>query len=61
MSQHITFIIARRLLEARQSEVTASVKPRKQGMSQLEYAKRYKSELKELQAIEDELNLLNNW
>jgi hypothetical protein len=42
MSAHITFIIARQLLEDKRSEVKARIKPRPKDMSQTEHERLHK-------------------
>jgi len=61
MSSHITFIIARQLLEDKRSEVMARIKPQPKDMSQTEHERLHKEMLQEVKAINDELWLLNNW
>jgi hypothetical protein len=58
---HIRLTIAKQLLEDKQAEVMATIKPRTKRMTAIEHAKMYKAAHKELKAIGDELWLINNW
>ena len=54
-------IICKQLLKDKQAEVMARIKPRSKAMSALEEHEIYKSAKDELEAIEAELWILNNW
>lgn len=58
---HVRLIIAKQLLEDKQAEVMATIKPRTKKMQQVEHSQMYEAAHKELKAIGEELWLLNNW
>jgi len=58
---HIRLTIAKQLLEDKQAEVMATIKPRTKKIQALDHAKTYEAAHKELKAIGEELWLLNNW
>ena len=58
---HIKMIICKQLLKDKQAEVLARIKPRTKSMSALEHAETYKLAHKELEAIEAEMWVLDNW
>jgi hypothetical protein len=58
---HIKMIICKQLLKDKQKQVMATIKPRTKTMSATEHHEIYKSAKDELEAIEAELWILNNW
>ena len=61
MTDHITMIICKRLLKDEKRKALAKLKPRSKNLHQDEHAKLFEAVINEVEAIDAELWVLDNW